>query len=78
MKFGLMKETRRITGDYWETSAYITLDSYAKDRDGTVLLSPDCRSSREVHSWADGLIKQLQDLKRSATRIKWDGQASRT
>ena len=56
----------------WQAEARIGLARYAQDAQGRILLSPDCRTATEVHAWADVLIKELEDVKRRASKLQWD------
>ncbi len=72
----LLVEKEPVTGDQWMGRAHIAVGLHVRDQQSRVLLSPDCVAAREVHAWADDLIKQLQGIKRQASRIQWDNHPS--
>ena len=47
-------------------NAWIELVRHSQDREGTILLSPQCKTPVEVETWADELIKELQAVKKKA------------
>jgi hypothetical protein len=72
--FFLDIETRHPVPGRWEKTAYIKLRLTAAERDanGHAVLSPDLRCPQEVYESADGLIKELERIKRSAAAMQWD------
>lgn len=42
---------------------HICLETWMEEKDGTVLISPDCINSNELEAYVDMLIKELQNLK---------------
>jgi len=61
------------TSGHWFTRAHICASSPGTDSDGSVLLSADCRSANEIAEEADGMIKELENIKRQAKRVDWTG-----
>lgn len=66
-----------VTESQWQACAYIKLARHREDSEGNVLLSDNCMSASEVTAAADALIKQLQDVKRLASKVKWSNHPSR-
>jgi hypothetical protein len=58
---------------HWFTRAHIRVATHSTDADGSILLTPDCRTTGEVVTWADTMIKELEGIKREATRVDWNG-----
>jgi len=71
-KVVLLVEKVPVVLDQWQAQAHIALGYYTQDAKVRVLLSPDCRTAAEVHTWADDLIKELQEVKRRALNVEWD------
>jgi hypothetical protein len=64
---GIYLET---SGDDHVSVAYIALGSWSRnEKDGPILISPDCMSYREVESWADIRIAELEKVKQKARRL---------
>lgn len=59
-----------------EAAAWIFLKSHTKDRDGTILLTPECRGISELTAWVNGLKKELDSLAVSA-RKRFDKEKAR-
>jgi hypothetical protein len=55
---------------YWTALAHIAVASYSQEG-GKIVLSAECRTSSEVAYWADLMIKELEDIKRPAVKMKW-------
>ena len=68
-KIVLLADKEPVVGDQWMVRAHIAVGWHTQDR---VLLSPDCVSPLEVDAWANDIIRQVQEVKRQARRIKWD------
>jgi hypothetical protein len=73
----LLPEKEQVTSDQWIIRAYIAVGSHATDSRGRILLSPDCVTTTELNTWADMLIKDLQDIRKKAARLQWDNRSSR-
>jgi hypothetical protein len=67
----LLVEKVQMVPGIWEARAHIGVGFHGKNRQGRTVLSAECVSPSEVRVWADDLIKQLHDVKRLATRIRW-------
>jgi hypothetical protein len=64
-------KTEPVSG-LFEVKAYFELINYVTDQNGRILLSSiDCISTAEVCARADALIRNLEDIKREAAKIKW-------
>jgi len=74
MKIVLSTTKNRITAGQWQACAHIKLAQYKADSEGNIFLSADCKTSLEVHEWADKLIEQLQDVKRLANGVEWNNR----
>ncbi len=71
--FKLRKDRVQVTrGGQWQVKSYIALNWHGRLKDGETILTPDCRTAKEVKYWADELIKELELIKRKADRIKWN------
>lgn len=75
-KLKLIIDKKTVVQNFWEVTAFIGLDSHFTDANGRILLSTDCRTATEVHTWANALIKELEDIKRKAAKIQWDNHPS--
>jgi hypothetical protein len=67
----LLVEKVQMVSGIWEVKAHIGVGLHGKNRQGRTVLSAQCVSPIEIRVWADDLIKQLHDVKRLATRIRW-------
>lgn len=67
----LLVEKVQMVPGIWEVRAQIGVGSHGKNRQGRIILSGECVSPIEIRGQADDLIKQLQDVKRLAARIRW-------
>jgi len=57
---------------HWFARAHIAVASHSRDADrDTILLSGECLTASEVNYWADKMIKELEGIKRDATRMNW-------
>jgi hypothetical protein len=74
MKIALHMTKNRATASQWQSCAHIWLTGYKGDSQGNIFLSSDCMTSVEVIETANKLIKQLQDVKRRATKAKWNNR----
>ena len=59
--------------EHWFTRAHIRVATHSTDADGSILLTPDCRTRGEVVAWADTMIKELESIKCEAPRVEWMG-----
>jgi len=71
-KLELLVEKAPVVGNQWIAIAHIVVGFHSQDENGRILLSPECRTSVEVRTWADDLIEQLEGIKQRADRIQWD------
>jgi hypothetical protein len=66
----------QMTDEFWEARAHIAVGSHGVGPNGRNLLSPDCVVASEVDAWADDLIRELEEVKREAHKMKWGNHPS--
>jgi hypothetical protein len=55
---------------HWYARAHIVVAfNWTDNNDGTILLSAECRTAREVEEYADLMIKELEQIKRKAKQM---------
>lgn len=76
-KLKLLTEKKYVVSGLWEVDASIIVDTHYTDKNGRILFSPSCKSAIELKGLADALIKELENIKRQADKLKWDNHPSR-
>ena len=60
----------------WFARAHIVVASnWTENNDGTILLSAECRTARELEEYADLMISELEEVKRKAKEMNWSDQS---
>ena len=57
----------------WDKTAYIVVGRHLTHAN-QILLSTDCDNPEEVANYADDLIKQLENLKKRAKKMRWNNR----